>query len=165
MNLKRIAQIIESKNDLIINEVVLNKAEQENQIIHGARAYNYQSPDYLKKKTYDYDIFTKKPKKVAQDVAKILSRRLNREVNVVKGAHKGTYKVKLGKETIVDYTQLKSKPKIKKIWGTEVKSIQSIKRNASRLIKRKDTEFRRQKDLDTLNRIREIEELEKRFQF
>lgn len=163
MNLKRIAKILESKNDLIINDVILNKAEKENQIIHGARAYNYQSPTYLKKKTYDYDIFTKKPKKVAREVAKELSRRLNKEVKVVKGIHKGTYKVKLDNETIVDYTQIKRKPKTKKFWGTEVKSIQSIKRNTQRLLKNPNTEFRREKDLDTLDRIKRIEEMERRF--
>lgn len=165
MNLKRIARILENKNDLIINEVVLNTAIKRGQIIHGARAYNYQSPTYLKKKTTDYDILTNKPKKSAKEVARELSRRLGKNLEVKKGKHKGTYKIKLDNQTIVDYTQLKKAPKTKRVWGTKVRDLKSIKRNASRLSKSPKTEFRRKKDIDTLSKINEIERLEKAFIF
>jgi len=163
MNIQRIAQILENKNHLIINEVVLATAQKKGQIIYGARAYNTQSPTYLKKKTIDYDILTQKPKKSATEVARHLSRRTGKEFKVVKGSHKGTYRVKMNGETIIDYTQIKKKPKTKKVWGTEVRSLKSIKRNAQRLIKNPKTEFRREKDLDTLRRIKEIERMDEMF--
>jgi len=165
MDVKRIAKILEEKNDLKIREIILNKAQKENQIIHGSRAFNRQSPPYLRKKTSDYDILTKKPKKYAKQIAEELKRRLNKDIKVVKGKHKGTYKVKLGEETIVDYTQLKKSPKVKTSFGNKFRDIKSIKRNAQRLIKKPSAEFRREKDLDTLSRIKKIEELEKRFSF
>jgi len=165
MNLQRIAKILGNQKELVIREVVLDTATKKGQIIHGARAYNIQSPTYLRKKTIDYDILTTKPKKSAQDVAKQLSRRLGREVKVVKGSHKGTYRVKVNGEVIADYTQLKHKPKTKKVWGTQVKSIKSIKRSVQRLIKKKEAEFRREKDVSTLSRIQEIERLDKAFDF
>ena len=163
MNLQRIAKILETKNDLIINDVILNKVIKESQIIHGARAYNYQSPPYLKKKTYDYDILTKKPKKSAQEVAKNLSRRLGKEVKVIRGKHKGTYRLKLNNEVIADYTQMKSKIDTKKVIGIKSRSLKSIKRNIKKLVKNPKKEFRRQKDLDTLERIQEIERIESKF--
>lgn len=162
MNVQRVAKLLE-RDDLTINEVVLNKASKENQIIYGARAYNYQSPDYLKKKTSDYDILTKKPKKVASEVAETLRRRLGKDVTVSKGSHRGTYKVKVEGEGVVDYTQIKFKPKTKRVWGTEVRSIKSIKRNATRLSKKPELEYRRNKDLDTLTKIKEIERIESIF--
>jgi len=163
MNLKRLAKILENKNDLIINEVVLNTALKDGQIVHGARAFNIQSPTYLRKKTIDYDILTKRPKKVAKEVAEKLSRRLGKKVDVVKGSHKGTYRVKLNDETIIDYTQLKRRPRTKKIWGTEVRHLKSIKRDAKRLIRDPKKEFRREKDISTLQRIEEIERMDEAF--
>jgi hypothetical protein len=165
MNLQRIAKILETKDDLIINEVILTQADKKGQVIYGARAYNYQAPAHLKKKTFDYDILSKKPKKSAQETARALSRRLGKGVSVVRGSHKGTYRIKIGKETIADYTQLKSKPKTKKKFGIEVKSLKSIKRNTQKLLKNKKTEFRREKDLDTFQRIQEIERIEKTLPF
>lgn len=163
MNLKRIAKFLESNNELVINEVVLNKAQNEGQVIYGARAYNFQSPSHLKKQTYDYDILSKKPKKAAQEVAEVLKRRTGKEVSVSPGKHKGTYRVKVEGKVVADYTQLKSKPKTKKVWGSEVRDIKSIKRNVQRLVKKPGTEYRRDKDIGTLERIKEIERIEKDF--
>jgi len=163
MNLQRISKILENRDDLTINEVVLDTAQKKGQIIYGARAYNSQSPQFLKKKTFDYDILTKKPKKSAKEVAERLSRRLGKDVRVVKGSHKGTYRLKLNGETIIDYTQLKSAPKTKKVWGNKVRSLSSIKRNTQRLLKKEKAKYRRDKDLDTLKRIKEIERIEESF--
>lgn len=163
MNVKRIAKILEEKNDLKVRGVILDTAQREKQIIHGSRAFNIQSPVYLRKETKDWDVFTKKPKKYAEQVAKRLSRILGKKVDVIRGKHKGTYKVRVNEETIVDYTQLKRKPKTKSSWGVKVKDIKSIKKNVKRLIKSPKTEYRREKDLDTLERIRQIEEMEARF--
>lgn len=150
-------------NELIINEVVLEAAKKKNQIIYGARAYNFQSPDYLKKNTIDYDVLTNKPKRSAKEVAERLSKRISGNIDIVKGSHKGTYRVKVNDKVIVDYTQLKSKPKIKNIFGTQVRDIKSIKRNAQRLVRNPNTEYRREKDNDTLSRIKEIERIERLF--
>lgn len=161
MNIKHLAN---SLDDFRIRNIILNNAKKENQIIHGAMAYNYQSPDFLKKETKDFDILTNKPKYHADKVAKEIRRLVNKEVVVSKGVHKGTYKIKINNQTIVDYTQLKREPKTINSWGNRLKSIKSIKRNVQRLVKNPRAEFRRTKDLDTLSRIKEIERLE-RFNF
>ena len=165
MNVKRIARLLDNSNDLVINEVVLEKARKKGQIIHGARAFNKQAPTHLKKKTTDYDILTSKPKKSAEELAKTLRRRLGKEVKVSKGSHKGTYRVKVNGEVVADYTQIKTIPKTKKVWGTKVKSLKSIKRSTQRIVKKPSAEHRREKDIGTLDRIKRIEDIEKKFSF
>lgn len=158
MNVVRIAN-----NETRIRAIILDNAKEKNQIVHGASAFNIQSPDYLKKETSDYDVLTKRPKKSAYETARKLSRVLNKEVVVKKGRHPGTYKVQVDNKTVADYTQLRNSPRTVKSWGVKVKSINSIKRNAQRLVKNPKTEFRREKDMDTLTKIREIERLENYF--
>jgi len=165
MNIKRLAKILEGSNDLAIKGAILDTAKKRKQILHGARAYNLQSPTYLKKKTSDYDILTNQPKKSAEELAKILRRRLGKEVKVSKGSHKGTYRVKVNGRVIADYTQIKNIPKTKRVWGTEVKSLKSIKRSTQRIIKKPSAEYRKEKDLNTLDRIEQIEKMERKFKF
>lgn len=164
MNLQSISSVLEKENSLWLRGIILRQAEK-GQVIHGARATNVQLPTYLRKKTKDYDIFTPKPKKSAVEMAKKLNKAVgSSRYEVVKGKHKGTYKIKAKEgKTIIDYTQLKGKPKTKKIYGIEYHDIKAIKRKVKRLIKKPETEFRREKDISTLQRIQEIERIERIF--
>lgn len=162
MNIQRIARLLQDKEQ-VIRETVLDTSQRKGAILYGSRAYNMQVPSHLRKKTTDYDILTKKPKKSAQEVAEVLRRRLGKTVDVVKGSHKGTYRVKIDNEVVADYTQLKKKPKTKKIWGIEARDIKSIKKSTQRLVKNPKAEYRKEKDLNTLERINELERLERRF--
>ena len=159
MDVKQLA----GKDDLVIRQVVLDMAQEKGQVVHGTRALNEQVPTHIKRKTKDYDILTDNPKKSARELVKTLKRRLSRDFNVVRGSHKGTFKVKQGDETVVDYTQLKGKVKSKRILGVKYKDISTIKRGTQKLVKKKGTEFRREKDTDTLKRIRKVEKIFKQF--
>lgn len=163
MNVQRVAKILSNQDDMTVRTVVLDKAQKDKQIIYGARAYNAQAPDNLKKKTTDYDILTNNPRKSAKEVAETLTRRTGRPTEVIKGVHKGTYRVKLNGEVVADYTQSKGKIGTKKSWGNEYRSLKSIKRNATRLSNNPKLEYRRDKDLDTLSKIKEIERIESIF--
>lgn len=163
MNIKRLARIAEGSNDLIIRGTILDSISKNKQILHGARAYNYQSPYHLRKSTQDYDILTNKPKKAAEELAKTLRRRLGKDVRVSKGSHKGTYRVKVNGKVVADYTQVKHMPSTKKVWGTRVKSLESIKRSTQKIIRKPSAEYRKEKDLSTLERIKRIEDIEKKF--
>ena len=158
MSLKRIASALENTPDLTIRQLILNKAQKENQIIYGARATNRQLPDYLQKETEDYDILTKKPKKSAQELAKDIKKFTNKDVEVTKASHKGTYKVKVDKRVIVDYTQLKRRYPTKSVLANKYRNLSSIKKSLQKAVKKKSNEFRREKDLDTLHRIKISEE-------
>jgi hypothetical protein len=164
MNVQSISNYLETNRDFIIRDAVLNKASKDKQIIYGARAINSQVPTHLKKKTTDYDILTKKPKKSAKDLAKELNIRVGRnEYKVVNALHKGTFKVKDSKEnTIVDYTQIKRTPKVKKSFGNSYKKLSSIKTHIKKSLRKPENDFRKEKDLDALSRI---EMSEKTFDF
>ena len=163
MNLKRISSVLEKNPELFIRGIILRSAER-GQIVYGAMATNVQLPSHLRKETTDYDILTHKPRKSAMEMAEKLNKAVgSKRYKVVKGKHKGTYRIQANNKTIIDYTQLKRKPKTKKIFGTEYKHIKSIKKGTKRLIKKPGTEYRRQKDISTLSRIREVERIESMF--
>lgn len=164
MNLTRISKVLEKNPELFIRSIILRRADK-GQVVYGARATNAQLPMHLRKETSDYDILTHKPKKNAVAMAKKLNKAIgSKRYIVIKAKHSGTYKIKTKEgKTIVDYTQLKRKPKTKKIYGTEYKDIKAIKKNVKRLIKKPETKYRRQKDIGTLSRIKEIERIENLF--
>jgi len=164
MNVKRIARLLQDKEQ-VIRETVLDKVQEKKIILYGARSFNLQVPQRFRKKTSDYDLLSKKPRKTAKEIAETLKRRLEGKVTVEKAKHKGTYKIKINGEHIIDVTQLKHIPKTKKVWGTEVKSLKSIKRSTQRIVKKPSTEYRREKDIGTLDRIKRIEDIEKKFSF
>lgn len=159
MDIRKLA----GQDDSVIRQVVLDMAQRKNQVIHGTRALNQQVPTILRRKTKDYDILTDNPKKSAREIVRTLKRRLGNNFKVVKGKHPGTFKVRRGDETIVDYTQKKGRVRSKKILGVKYKAIKTIKRGTQKLVKKKGTEFRREKDIDTLSRIKEVERIENIF--
>ncbi len=159
MDIRKLA----GQDDLVIRQVVLDMAQEKKQVIHGGRALNQQLPSNLRRKTKDYDVLTDNPRKSAREAVRTLKRRLGNNFKVVKGKHAGTFKVQRGDETIVDYTQKKGKVPSKRILGVRYKEIKTIKRGTQKLVKKKGTEFRREKDIDTLSRIREVERMEKFF--
>ena len=110
-------------------------------------------------------IFSEMFKKSALEMVKKLNKAVgSKRYTVVKGIHGGTYKIKTKEgKTVIDYTQLKRKPKTKKIYGIEYHDIKAIKKGVKRLIKKPETEYRRQKDISTLQRIKEVERIEKLF--
>ena len=57
----------------------------------------------------------------------------------------------------------KSIPRTKNIYGTKVKSLKSIKRSTQRLAKKESAKYRRKKDIDTLDRIKEVERINRMF--
>lgn len=142
------------KSDLDIRRAVLDMAMKKKQIIHGARATNQQLPVPLRKQTKDYDIYTSKPEKAAKELASQLNKEFGKGFKVVPGQHKGTFKVKKNGETVADYTRVYRKPKTINKFGVKYANVEYAKRKLNKLVKDERTSFRRDKDLDTLNRIK-----------
>ena len=164
MNVKRISKLFEEKPDLLIRQLILDTAQKKGHIIYGARATNVQLPTHLRGTTKDYDVMTKKPKKTSKEMVKELNRRFHtKDFTVERAWHKGTYKIKYKGKTVVDYTQLKRLPKTKKILGNKYVDIKSVKRTTQRLVKKPSAEFRRKKDMGTLERIQKLERIDKMF--
>ena len=155
-----------SRNKNIINRVVRNfLAKNKVGIVHGTRATNAQLPRFLKRETRDWDVFVKKPKLRAEMLERKLDKKFGGDFFRVK---KGTgspgvkvFKIKdnINDETFVDFaTPNRRIPSIPKR-GVQFATLRDQKRKAQENIRKPELEFRREKDLNLLNRIRKFEKL------
>jgi len=136
-------------NQETINKI-LNLASKRRQIVYGQRAINQQIPTYLKRKTMDFDIYTKKPESAARELSK-----LDNKFRVVKAIYGRTWKVKNElNETIADYTQPSRHPKYVNILGVRYADIYSAQRKIKKILRDKNSSYRWEKDKDMLNRIK-----------
>ncbi len=145
------------KNQELVKQIIVQDATKDGHIIYGAQASNIQLPPHLRKHTEDFDIFTKKSKKEAEETEKKLDKAYGGDYFKVKQAkHPGTYKVKsnVTGRTVADYTSQGKKPKFKKILGTKYATLDSIKRKIGQTLRDEAQEFRHDKDKETLQRIK-----------
>lgn len=147
-----------TRNAQDVTNVILNIAQREGQIVHGARATNVQLPKHLRRQTEDYDIYTKNPEAAAKKLAEKLNKQSKNGYKVVKGLHKGTFKVKDKKgKTIVDYTQVTKKPSTVNVLGVKYASREYAKRKIQKLLRDETKAFRREKDMETFEKLKESE--------
>lgn len=139
--------------------IILDLANKNKQIIYGQQSINQQLPGYLKKKTKDYDIYSKNPEKAAKLLASKLNKQ-NGNYKVVKAKYGRTWKVKDEKgETIADYTQPGRYPKTKNILGVKYADTEFAKRKIKKILKDEKSNYRWEKDKDVLDRIKQGEKM------
>jgi len=139
------------------HSIILDLASRKNQIIYGQQSINQQLPVYLRKKTKDYDIFSKNPKGAAEELAEKLNKNGN-GYKVKKAIYGRTWKVKNKEgETIADYTQPARYPKTINILGVKYAELSYSKRKIGKILRNKEASYRWEKDKDTLKRIRKGE--------
>lgn len=137
---------------------IIKSVTDKHETVHGAKAVNVQVPVWLRKSTQDYDIYSRTPKRDAAQLERKLDNEFGGDFfNVETAKHKGTFKVKskVTGETVADYTKVQQKniPR-KNIGGIHFASLEFMKKQSMAAIRSKDAEFRRQKDIDMLNRIK-----------
>jgi len=139
--------------------IILDIASRKGQIVYGQQSINQQLPSHLKRKTKDYDIFAKQPKKEAEMLVYRLNKIYGEKYKVIPARHKGTYKVMdaITGENIVDYTSPRRKPKTKNILGVKYADTNYAKRKIKKILKDPNSKFRWEKDKDVLNRIKKVE--------
>lgn len=144
-----------------INEHVRN----EGNVMYGARAMNAQLPLFLHRRTTDYDIYSKAPKKSAHKMDKVLDKHSGGDNYYVKPAlHPGTYKViDKGLDNsrgtpddvgIVDFTKPTRKVKVVKIRGIKYAHLSERVKDARKSIANPEFQFRHEKDRKDIYRIR-----------
>jgi hypothetical protein len=136
--------------------IILNLASRKGHVVYGQRAVNQQLPSHLKKKTVDYDIYTKQPERAAKELLKKLG---NGDFEIKKAKFGRTWKVKNKKtgETIVDYTQPGRYPKTKNVLGVKYAELSASKRKIGKILRDEESKYRWDKDIETLKRIRQGE--------
>jgi hypothetical protein len=156
MSLTAIEKLRYYQNPELAEGILKTELAKRKLTVYGARASNIQLPNYLNRKTEDYDVLANKPKKTAVE----LLNRLNKEYGgeyfkLEKAEHKGTYKIKSNVTggTIADVTQAKRFPKSKEHLGIRYRELPSIKSTLKKVLKSGKAEFRKEKDLELLQRI------------
>lgn len=154
------------RNRNVINRFVRGfLAKKKVGIVHGTRATNAQLPRYLRRETTDWDVFVKKPKLRADQLEETLDKRFRGDVfDVKKGVGSPgvkVWKIKskkyLGEEGFVDFaTPNRMVPSIAKR-GVRFATLADQKKIALQNLRKAETKFRREKDLNLLRRINKFE--------
>jgi hypothetical protein len=140
-----------------IKNIILAQASRRKEVIYGAQSVNIQLPKDLNKETKDYDVLDFDSEGAANELATSLNKEYGKsdKFEVSEALHKGTFKVKDSKgETIADYTKTTKKPKSVGNLGVRYAGLDYQKRNIKKSLKNPQAEFRREKDTDTLRRIK-----------
>lgn len=130
-------------------------------ILHGQTAINYQLPQWLRKVTQDYDIFSPNSEETAKRLEKALNEKYKGDYFAVEPAiHLGTQRVrsKITKMVIADITMTPDKGvEIKRVNGVNLASLEYFKKHIKETLKDKNNEFRHAKDKEVLQRIKVFE--------
>ena len=136
-----------------IKNIILNLASRKGQIVYGQRAINQQIPNYLKRKTVDFDIYTKNPKGAAKELLK----RLGKDYELSKARYGRTWKVKnkLSKENVADYTQPSRHPEVVNVLGVKYANLSAAERKIRKILRDKNSNYRWEKDREMLKKIKQ----------
>lgn len=138
--------------------IILNLVARRKQVVYGGQSVNHNLPPHLRKPTVDYDILTHQPKKAADELVLNLNKEYGKEkYNVIEAQHKGTFKVKdieTG-ENVADYTLRKKLPRVQNSFGVRYTTLKQQERDMNKSLKDENSLFRREKDTETLKRIKE----------
>ncbi len=150
-----------NRNRNVVNRVVRGfLAKKKVGIVHGTRATNAQLPRDLQRKTLDWDVFVKKPKKRARQLEKALDKKFRGDFFGVK---KGTgspgikvFKVKsnVTGEGFVDFATANRKIPSTTKRGVRFATLKDQLNKARENIKKPELKFRREKDLNLIRRVR-----------
>jgi len=153
------------RNKNVINRVVRGRLAKTKRIVHGARSQNAQLPSFLKRKaTVDWDVFAKDPKTAAMQMEMALDKKFRGDFFDVKKGK--TKKLKVHKvfsnvsgESFVDYSIPDRKVPTVSKRGVRFASLKDQVERAKNNLKKPDAEFRREKDLSLIKRVRKFEKL------
>lgn len=152
------------KNREKVREIILKNAKKKGHIIFGARSVNKQIPAYLRKHTEDWDVFSETPKKTAKRIERKLDKEFGGDFFSSKEAlHKGTYKVqnKVTLRNVADYSKPEGKVPFVKRKGVKYAKLKFQKKQIKKSLSDPESRFRRNKDLESRQRIK-IAEQEKK---
>jgi len=149
-----------------VDDVILTKARRNKQIIYGSKAMDRQLTPILREERSDYDVYSKRPRRDANDVQRQLDRVVadgHNDFYSKPALHKDTWKVmhegKDGEKNtrddvgIVDYTNMKRKIKTVSYNGIAYEEINSIVKRKHQILADPQSKYRHEKDKKALNII------------
>lgn len=157
-----------NRNKPLINRFVRGYlAKNKVGIVHGTKASNVQLPRYLERETRDWDVFVKKPKLRARQVERLLDKRFGGDYfKVKKGA---TVKLKVHKvvsnindKGYVDFSIPDRTVPVTAKRGVKYATLKDQYLKAKSNVKDKEKEFRKEKDMDLIRRVKKFEKLRRK---
>ncbi len=150
------------RNQPAIRRSVLSSIQRKGGILHGGKAQNAQLPRNLERKTKDYDIFVRNPNIRAKALERKLDSLFRGDFFHVK---KGISKVlpvskvisNITGKGIVDFARPNRKIQTKVVSGIRVATLKDQRDKAIRNLTDPNARFRRDKDREFLQRVREFE--------
>lgn len=150
-----------NRNKNVINRVVRNfLAKRKVGIVHGGRSTNAQLPRDLQRKTLDWDIFVKNPKKRAAELERALDKKFRGDLfHIKKGIGSPGIKVWKVKSNITDEgfvdfaTPGRVVPSVSKR-GVQFATLRDQVKKARANLKNPEVAFRKEKDQDLINRFK-----------
>ena len=155
--------------DIILSDIKKNRNAR---VVYGRRALNAQLPGFLHSPTTDWDVYTSKPKKVANRIKGKLNREVaNSKPSVARGSyfvvkpalHPQTWRIKeVGKDglrgtkddvVVADYSRRPKELKTVKINGVLYESWMSIKKGKKMSLANPSNKFRHYKDQTDLDKM------------
>lgn len=160
--------------DVEIESIVKKQAKKNKSIIYGAQAISHQVFKPLSRPTVDWDIFSKRPRRSAQQLEKSLDKSSGGNWYYTKAAqHSGTWKVmdrgmdqrKGTKDDfgIADYTKKPSGLKTTTVGGVKFVRLSEVRKSKLKALRDKESKFRHAKDRDDLERIKRGTRFRRRF--
>lgn len=144
---------------------IIIEVTDDHEVIFGARALNQRFPKHLDRHTRDFDIFTPTPEKDARETERALDKEFGGDFfYVIPGCHPGTWKVKAHAtgETYADYTKPEGPVPYDVINGIKFAKLSFMKKTFERSLTDPFSDFRYEKDLDAINRIKIFEKKQRR---
>lgn len=149
-----------------INRLVAENIKKRGHVVFGARAINAHLPSHLDRHTEDFDLYSKTPRKSARRLERKLDDRFNGNFFRVEPAkHPGTTKVvsNVTERGIADFSSPAEPVSFIKKSGTNVITLQQVKKNIHKSLRNPEAEYRRAKDREAMQRINLYErELQKK---
>lgn len=149
------------RNKNRIPDIILSQMDPR-EIIFGAQAINRRVPPFLRVRTTDFDIMTTKPTKDAREVERALDRSFGGNFfEVVQARDLNTKRVKsiADGKIVADFRKADKRIKSTLIGGVNVATRSELKRLAKLSLMNPLAEFRRERDLDALNRLKIADKL------
>lgn len=152
------------RNKGVVNRVIRGRLAKTKRVVHGGRAQNAQLPTILQRKTVDWDVFAKNPRKAAKEMEKALDKKFRADafrVRAGKTKSLGVMKV-ISNETgegFVDFAiPDRVVPTIAKR-GVRFATLKDQVARAKANLPDPERAFRRAKDLEFLRRIKQFEKI------
>lgn len=146
------------------DRIILAQARRNNEVIYGAQAIKKQMPGFLARKTIDYDIYSRKPRKSANQLENSLDKLAGFDNFYVKQRmHKTTFGVydigldfKKGSDddfNIADYTRQKKRLQIKRIRGNNYVDVSEVVKSKRATLTQQQFAYRHKKDFSDVRRV------------